>query len=180
VSGSSVVRPLKLEGLNVAATGYYLTVDNTTGEVSKSTSTADQILNVNTVEQSQITVAGTHYYIISSNINLPATLTIPMSTSTWFKWRISMTKTNAGTDAFIIGIYRGVTGTVSDTRDVTQSIGVQTADVDSMTVDVILRVITTGASGSYFWTIIPVNKAVTSTGFGVATGTDGYFSGTVS
>ena len=91
-----------------------------------------------------------------------------------------MTKTNAGTDAFIIGIYRGVTGTVSDTRDVTQSIGVQTADVDSMTVDVILRVITTGASGSYFWTIIPVNKAVTATGFGVATGTNGYFSGTVS
>ncbi len=40
VSGSSTNLPLKLEGLTSNATGYFLTVDNTTGVVHKSTSGA--------------------------------------------------------------------------------------------------------------------------------------------
>jgi hypothetical protein len=40
VSGSSTNLPLKLEGLTTNATGYFLTVDNTTGVVYKSTSGA--------------------------------------------------------------------------------------------------------------------------------------------
>jgi len=41
VSGSSTNLPLKLEGLTSNATGYFLTVDNTTGVVYKSTSGAN-------------------------------------------------------------------------------------------------------------------------------------------
>ena len=91
-----------------------------------------------------------------------------------------MTKTAAGTGAFDICIYRGTNGSIVDTRDVTQSIGTSTAVVDNMIVDVQLTVVTTGASGSYFWSIIPCNKAVTATGFGVATGATAFSSGTVS
>jgi hypothetical protein len=40
ISGSSTNLPLKLEGLTSNATGYFLTVDNTTGVVHKSTSGA--------------------------------------------------------------------------------------------------------------------------------------------
>jgi hypothetical protein len=138
------------------------------------------ITNGNTSRQSQVTVAGTSYYITNSNINLPATLKAGMTTNTKFVWRIAMDKTAAGTGTFLVKIYRGTNGTTADTADVSQSIGTQSAAVDSMVVDVVLQVTATGATGSYYWTIIPVNKAVTATGFGVATGPTGYFSGTVS
>ena len=91
-----------------------------------------------------------------------------------------MTKTAAGTGAFDIIIYRGTHGSTSDTADVTQSIGTQTAAVDNMLVTVQVTVTAIGSSGSYYWSIVPDNKAVTATGFGVATGTGAYLSGTVS
>ena len=90
-----------------------------------------------------------------------------------------MTKTAAGTGTFQIVIYRGTNGTTADTADVSQSIGTQTAAVDSMTVDIAVQVTATGATGSYRWAIIPQNKAITATGFGVATGAGGFFSGQV-
>jgi hypothetical protein len=54
------------------------------------------------------------------------------------RWRVSMTKTAAGTGAFDIIILMGTAGTIGgDTKEVTQSIGTQTAAVDNMTVDVV-------------------------------------------
>ena len=138
------------------------------------------ITNANTTAQSQLTVAGTFYYITNSNINLPASLKAGMAVGTRFTWQVSMTKTAAGTGTFIIAIYRGTNGTTGDTKDVSQSIGTQTAALDDMVVDVQVVVTATGASGSYYWAIIPTNKALTAAGFGVATGTGAYFSGTVS
>jgi hypothetical protein len=91
-----------------------------------------------------------------------------------------MAKTAAGTGTFQIKLYRGTNGSTADTADVTQTIGTQTAVVDNMTVDVEIVVTTIGAAGAYFWSIIPTNKAITATGFGVATGPTGQFSGTVS
>ena len=138
------------------------------------------INNGNSAAQSQVVVAGSYYYITKSDIDLPATAIAGMKVGTRFVWRVAFTKTAAGTAGFSICIYRGINGSTSDTRDVTQSVGVSTAAVDSMVVDVQVTVLTTGATGSYYWSIIPVNKAVTATGFGVATGANGYFSGTVS
>lgn len=138
------------------------------------------LLNKNSVanaEFSQVTVSGTAYYITGSAINVSAGLQVGST----FTWRLWMSKTAAGTGTFQMRIYRGTNGSTADTADVTSTIGaVQTPVVDSMVVDVTITITATGASGSYFWTICPMNKAATATGFGIATGTTGLFSGTVS
>lgn len=140
----------------------------------------DGINKGNGARQSQVVVSGTAYYITNSNINLPATLKDGMSTTTRFIWRVYLDKTAAGTGTFQIIIYRGINGTTSDTADVTQTVGTQTAVADNMVVDVMLTVTATGATGSYFWSICPMQRAATATGFGVVTGTTGLFTGTVS
>ncbi len=138
-------------------------------------------VNGNSSQQSQVVVSGTNYYITGSNLTAnPATPITGMVVGTRFVWRVAMTKTAAGTGTFQIAIYRGTNGSTSDTQDVLQTIGTQTAVVDNMTVDVEVVVTATGATGSYYWSIIPQNKAVTATGFGVTTGTGAFFSGTVS
>jgi len=131
--------------------------------------------NRNTSQQSQVTVAATNYYIAGSNINLPATLVNGIVAGTTFVWKAAMTKTGAGTVAFDILIYMGTNGSTADTAEVTQSIGVQTAAVDNMVVDVLVTFTSTTA---FYWSIVTTNKAATATGFGPATGT-GMFSGTV-
>lgn len=136
--------------------------------------------NVNTARQSQLTVSTTAYYITSSNLALPATLKAGMVVGSRYTWRVHMTKDAAGTGTFQIIIYRGTNGSTSDTADVTQTIGTQTAVADNMVVDVSVVVATTGATGSYFWSICPLQRAATITGFGIATGTTGLFTGTVS
>lgn len=138
------------------------------------------INNFNTARQSQIVVSATNYYITNSNINIPATLKAGMVVGTKFVWDVVMDKTAAGTGIFQISIYRGTNGSTADTQDVLQTIGTQTAAVDSMRFTVTLVVTATGASGSYYWSICPMTEAITATGFGVATGTTGQFSGTVS
>ena len=130
--------------------------------------------------QSQTVVAGTAYYVTNSAITVPSTTATGMVVGTRFWWETAMMKTAAGTNAFNIIIYRGTNGTTADTADVTQSVGVQTAAVDNMVVTVEVVVTATGATGSYWWSIVPVNKAITATGFGVATGTAAFSSGTVS
>ena len=136
--------------------------------------------NGNTSRQSQLVVSGTSYYITNSNLNFPATLKGGLAIGSRFIWRIAMDKTASGTGTFQFKIYRGINGSIADTADITQSIGTQSAAVDNMIVDIEVTVLTTGALGSYYWSIIPVNKAITITGFGVATGTGAFFSGTVS
>lgn len=141
-----------------------------------------EITNGNSAAQSQVVVSGTAYYVTNSSLALPisSNTNVAMSTTTRFVWRIGMTKTAAGTGTFQIAIYRGTNGSTADTQDVLQTIGTQTAAVDNMVVDVMLTVTTIGSTGSYYWAIIPQNKAVTATGFGVTTGTGAFFSGTVS
>jgi hypothetical protein len=138
------------------------------------------ITNGNTALQSQVVVSATSYYITNSNLNLPNPMKVGLVVGSRFRWTIAMAKTAAGTGTFQIKLYRGTNGSTADTADVTQTIGTQTAVVDNMTVDVEIVVTTIGAAGAYFWSIIPTNKAITATGFGVATGPTGQFSGTVS
>jgi hypothetical protein len=129
-----------------------------------------------TALQTQIVVSATAYYITGSAITVPSTMIV----GTRFRWTVAMAKTAVGTGTFQARLYRGTNGSTADTADVTQTLGTQTAAVDSMMLDVEVVVTTTGATGAYYWTIIPTSKAVTATGFGVATGPTGQFSGTVS
>jgi hypothetical protein len=91
-----------------------------------------------------------------------------------------MSKNNFGTTNFYIGIYRGLNGNMTDTRDVLQTLGTQTAVVDNMTLFVNITITAIGVNGSYYWTILPINKAVSLTGFGIQTGQNAFRSGTVS
>lgn len=138
------------------------------------------LTNGNTSRQSQVVVSGTSYYIAGSNLNLPATLKAGMVVGTRFRWKVALDKTAAGTGAFAIEIRRGTAGTTADTADVSQSVGTQTAVIDNMTVDVEMVVTTTGATGAYFWSIIPSHTAARITGFGLDDAAAAYFSGTVS
>lgn len=138
------------------------------------------IINGNTSVQSQVVVSGTNYYIAGSNLNIPASPKVGLVVGSRFRWTVAMAKTAAGTGTFQIKIYRGTNASTADTADVNQTIGTQTAAVDSMMLDVEMVITTTGATGAYFWQIIPMSKALTAVGFGVATGPTGQFSGTVS
>lgn len=137
-------------------------------------------VNGNSSLQTQAVTAGTAYYVAGSALTVPSPTITGMVVGTRFVWRVAMMKTAAGTGAFNIIVYRGTNGSTSDTADVTRSVGTQTAAVDNMIVDVEVVVTATGATGSYYWSVVPTNKAVTATGFGVATGTSAYGSGTVS
>ena len=161
-----------LQIISIGGTKYWKITSVSRGTASLQSGTA----GFNSSAQSQVTVAGTAYYVTSSNLAVPTTVAV----GTTFMWNVAMTKTAAGTGAFDIIIYRGTHGSTSDTADVTQSIGTQTAAVDNMLVTVQVTVTAIGSSGSYYWSIVPDNKAVTATGFGVATGTGAYLSGTVS
>lgn len=132
--------------------------------------------NSNTATQSQTVVSATAYYVTNSDLAVPANLVVGSK----FRWTVAMAKTAAGTGIFEIIIYRGTAASTADTADVAQTIGTQTAAVDNMTVDVEVVVTTTGATGAYYWSIIPTSKAATATGFGVAVGPTGQFSGTKS
>lgn len=132
--------------------------------------------NGNSAQQSQVVVSATAYYVTNSNILVPPTAIV----GTRFRWTVAMAKTAAGTGIFQMRIYRGTNGSTADTADVTTTLGTQTAVVDSMMIDVEVVFTTIGSAGAYYWTMIPTSKAASATGFGVAAGPTGQFSGTVS
>lgn len=139
-----------------------------------------RLTNFNSAQQSQVTVAGTAVYVTNSNINIPASVLRGLIVGSVLKWRIILNKTAAGTGTFVIALHMGTNGTVADAKVVTQAIGTQTAVVDSMILDIMIVFIAVGAgSASFYWTICPFQKAATATGFGVAVGAAGLFSGTV-
>lgn len=140
----------------------------------------ERIANHNIAQQSQVTVAGTAVYITNSNLNIPAAVVRGLIVGSVLKWRIVLNKTAAGTGTFVIALHMGTNGTVADTKVVTQAIGTQTAVVDSIVLDIMIVFTAVGAgSASFYWTICPFQKAATATGFGVAVGAAGLFSGTV-
>jgi len=138
------------------------------------------MVNGNSSAQSQLTVSGTAYYITGSNVTVPVA---SLAVGSRFRWTVAMRKDAAGTGTFQVRIYRGTNGSTSDTADTTQTLGTQTAVIDNMTVDVDVVVTATGATGSYYWSIVPNNSISTTTtaaGFGVPKHTASLLSGTVS
>lgn len=151
------------------------------GTVPNASNPQAGINTFNVATQSQPVVSGTTYYMTSSGLTLPASfITGMVANRTALVWRFSMAKTAAGTGTFQLVLFRGTNGTTADTADVTQTLGTQTAVVDSMTVDVVIVITVTGASGSYYWSISPIHQAATAAGFGIATGATGQFSNTKS
>jgi hypothetical protein len=153
---------------NVTTSGTVLT----TGMAVPVANLPDGITNAANASQSQVTVAATAYYITNSNLALPATPLGGVQVGTVFRWRVTFGKSAAGTGAFSLIIYRGVNGSTSDTADVTQAITTtNTGVIDHMTVDVQVVVTATGATGSYYWTMVPLHQATAGVGFAVVAGT---------
>lgn len=169
---------LLLCGLCLAASTAINLSTQTTGAISNAQFPGG-LTNANSAQQSQTVVSGTAYYLTSSNLTLPATLVNGIKAGTTLYWHATLTKTAAGTGTFQIVLYAGTHGTTSDTAEVSQSIGTQTAAVDTMNVDVQITFVTVGSSGSFYWSITPIHQAATATGFGVSVST-GAFTGTVS
>jgi hypothetical protein len=163
----------------IGAVTYVNLSTQTYGAISKAQFPSG-ITNTNSALQSQVTVSSTAYYITSSNLNLPATLVNGIVAGTHLQWRVCMTKTAAGTGSFDIIIYMGTNGSTSDTAEVTQALGVPTAAVDTMCVDVNVVFLTVGSStGSFFWSMTPEHAPSTNnTGFYTAVAPT--FTGTVS
>jgi hypothetical protein len=143
-----------------AATGTFTSLTNTIPVVND----FNGIHNFLPTPQSQVTVAGTKYYITNSNLNMPAVYKTGIGVGTTMRWRIAATKTNAGTGAADFFIFMGTNGTISDTAEVTQSIGTMTAVADQLVMDV--YIVFTSAT-AFNWTMIPVQSAASTTGWGV-------------
>jgi hypothetical protein len=152
----------------------------------------DGILNANSALQFVNATAATNIYITNSQLALPATYLQGMigpsgsggtvKAGTVFRWSVTLTKNGNGTGTFAFLILRGTNGTNADTADVSQAVGTMTAVVDTLTVDVQVTVLTTGATGSYYWSMTMVHSGAASTGLGLATSTGAplTFNGTVS
>lgn len=136
------------------------------------------IFNFIQTAQSQVVVSTTEYYITSSDLDMPAAYTTAIGAGTTMRWRIALTKTNAGTGTFQILLKKGTNGSTADTSIVTQTIGTQTAVVDNMEADIEL---TWASATAAYWTIVPHQAAASGTGFGlVYPATAAQFTGTIS
>src|SRR5579862_5148759 len=122
------------------------------------------ITNSNSAVQSQVVVSGTEYYITSSGLTMPATFKGGIQSGSRLTWRITMTKTNAGTGTFQILFKHGTNGSTADTTDATITIGTQSAVADVLTFD--LNIVFTSTT-AYAYTLVPVQQAASSTGFGL-------------
>ncbi len=120
--------------------------------------------------------AGTYYYITNSDLDMPASYTTAIGAGTVMRWKIKMSKTNAGTGAFNIRGYYGTAGTTSDTTLFTQSVGTATAALDDLDLEIMLSFTSTTAA---YWTISTLHSALTGAGFGCAIGSQ-LLSGTLS
>ena len=105
--------------------------------------------------------AGTHYTFPGTVLTMPSPYKAGIVAGSALSWVVTMSKSAAATGAFNIYIVSG--GVVV----ATQSIGTQTAAVDSMQlcVDAVFTTTTTLA-----WSMYPTHSAATAVGFGVANG----------
>ena len=150
----------------------------TDGAGNNSVATLLPIVNSSQAAQSQLVSSGTAYYITHSDLDMPAAYTLAIGAGTRLKWRMGLTKTAAGTGTFQIIIYMGTNGSTSDTAEVTQTIGTQTAVADNMEVDVTVTFTSTSA---FYWSMVPRQSAASGTGFGlVYPAAAAQFTGTVS
>lgn len=134
--------------------------------------------NYNAAAQSLTVVAGTETYVTSSNLNIPAAFTpgTGIRVGTTFIWEVKIVKSAVGTGSWTWKIHAGTAGTIADAAIATQA-WTQTAALDDCLIRVQVTITSTGATGGGYWSINPMCKAATATGFGAVVGTayDGTF-----
>lgn len=102
----------------------------------------ERLTNYNTADQS---INATTAYVAGSSINVP---TSKLRVGTIFRWRLFVTKTNAGSTAGCAVLVKvGTAGTTADSTRITFTLGTPTAVVDTAVFDVECIVRTIGASG---------------------------------
>lgn len=177
--GTAPTGAASVDDLYADSTSHALTaINNNTNEGPLLTASRNLIWNSNQAAQSQVVVSATEYYVTNSNLNMPATYRLAIGAGTTMHWRISLTKTAAGTGTFQILLKKGTAGTTGDTSIVTQTIGTQTAAADNMEVDITLTFTSTTAA---FWSMVPHQSAASGTGFGlVYPAAAAQFTGTIS
>ena len=182
--GSVAVEGTAFTGIS-GSDGWYADSTTHSMEVINGTTNQGSILstghngthNFATAAQSQVTVAGTSYYITSSNLATPSVTYQGYVVGTTWKWRIAgLTKNANGTGLTSFIIFSGTNGTTADTAEVTQAWGsaAATAAIDVAEVDVLATItnITTGTATVY-WTINPEHHLAT-TGWAGSTISGGY------
>jgi len=95
----------------------------------------DRLDNAATISPAQQPAAATRTYITGSNIAVPAG---KLQIGTMFLWRISMTKTAAGTAASTFDVAVGTTGTTADTARLSFTKPAGTAVADEGLVEIML------------------------------------------
>jgi hypothetical protein len=89
--------------------------------------------------------ASTTAYLTNSNINIPSS---GVQAGTTFDWRITMTKTAAGTAVNTFDIRFGTSGTTADTSRCSFNQGTQTAVADTAVVELTVTVRSVGSSAT--------------------------------
>lgn len=117
--------------------------------------------------------ANTYVYITRSNIAIPATTKTGSITGvgTRISWILNISKT-AGSFTVVVGVFRGINGSLSDTRDTNATAtytGTTTAVTDNLSIfiDLVITAYSTTATGSYFVTGFSRNALTNTTGFGM-------------
>lgn len=120
-----------------------------------------KVMNYSTANQSL--TASTLTNITGSNLAVPTSATIVADTI--WQWKIIMSKTAAGTAATSFNVRLGTTGTTADTAVLTFTLPVGTAAIDTMRVDIMMNVRTTGATGVLQGTFTTTKNAGTIVGW---------------
>lgn len=97
--------------------------------------TLGNLSNSSTAAVAQAPAAATRTYITGSNIAVPAG---KLQIGTMFMWRVSLTKTAAGTAASTFGVAVGTAGTTADTDRLTFTKPAGTAAVDEGLVEIMV------------------------------------------
>lgn len=105
-----------------------------TGDALSNQSVADQTVN-----------AATTAYLVGSNIAVPS---LGLRVGTVFKWKISLSKTAAGTAANTFDVRFGTAGTTADTSRLAFTTGTATAVIDQGQIDIMVTVRSISATGT--------------------------------
>jgi hypothetical protein len=116
--------------------------------------------NASTGDQSPS--ANTLTYLTGSNITIPQG---GVRAGTQFEWRMSLTKTNAGTAAPTFAVVFGTNGTTSDTARASFTLPIETAAVDTAQVTIFCTVRSVSGTGTISCHLIMTHNGAQCVGF---------------
>lgn len=135
---------------SLAGTGNRVLSTDANGVVGVTTS----IFQTSQISPGTTTLSGTQTYVVGTKLPY-------LGTNTTYKWRMYITKTNAGIAAPIVRILYGLTGSVADVTVTSLTFSAQTAAVDTGVMDIDLNFISGVPGSSYIGTYFIHNLATT-------------------